>query len=102
MLSLLSLLLLVPAVLGTPFVKIRDSPITIPIAVRVNTTGSANILEQDRVRARSFVQAAKDKAARVKAGKLSPDAVVSVPVTNAAVRLLSQFRFLIFRIVRAL
>ncbi|KAF8588745.1 aspartic peptidase A1 [Ramaria rubella] len=86
MLSLLSLLLLIPAALSltTPPIKIRDSPISVPIAVRINATGSAKLVEADRARARSFVQAAKDKAAKVQAGTLSPDAVIGVSVTNAA------------------
>jgi hypothetical protein len=46
MLSLLSLVLLLPAALALPsFVKIRDSPITLPIAARINTTGSVKLAD---------------------------------------------------------
>ncbi|GJJ15989.1 hypothetical protein Clacol_010268 [Clathrus columnatus] len=63
-----------------------------PIAVRVNATGfrddlgiNYNIRKADRSRARLFVQKAQEKAAKVKAGTLSSDAVISVPVVNGAV-----------------
>ena len=46
MLNLLSLSLLVPPIIALPsLVQIRDSPITLPIAVRINTTGSRKLIE---------------------------------------------------------
>ncbi|KAF8497321.1 aspartic peptidase A1 [Gautieria morchelliformis] len=85
MLSVLSLVLLLPAALALPsFVKIRNSPITLPIAARINTTGSVKLADADRARARSFIQVATERAAKL-AGQATPNAVVGVPVTNGAV-----------------
>ncbi|KAF8528491.1 acid protease [Hysterangium stoloniferum] len=90
--SFFSLALLLPSILAIspPVVQIRDSPITLPIAVRINATGSANILEADRARAKLFIQKAQEKAAKVKTGTLSSDAVIGVPVTNGAVQYLAS------------
>lgn len=84
--SIFALALLLPAVLALPPVQIRESFVTMPIAARVNTTGIRNVLQTDRARARLFVQKAQEKAEKVKAGTLSSDAVISVPVTNGAVQ----------------
>ncbi|KAF8528492.1 acid protease [Hysterangium stoloniferum] len=89
--SFFALALLLPSILAlSPPIQIRDSPITLPIAVRINATGSANLLEADRARARLFIQKAQEKAAKVKAGTLSSDAVIGVPVTNGAVSYLAS------------
>ncbi|KIJ33850.1 hypothetical protein M422DRAFT_264141 [Sphaerobolus stellatus SS14] len=76
-----ALALLLPAVLALspPIVKVRDSPISVSIAARVNAAGVANFVEADCARARLFIQAAKDKTAKVAAGTLSAAAVIGVP-----------------------
>ncbi|KAF8473762.1 acid protease [Gautieria morchelliformis] len=83
--SLLSLVLLLPAALALPsFVKIRDSPITLPIAARINTAGPVKLAEADRARARSFIQVAAQRAAKLTAGAIT-DIFNGVPLTNGAV-----------------
>jgi len=64
--SFFALALLLPSILALspPIVQIRDSPITLPIAVRINATGSANILAADRARAKLFIQKAQEKASK--------------------------------------
>ncbi|KAF8519885.1 acid protease [Hysterangium stoloniferum] len=85
--ALFAFALLLPRVLALspPNVHIRDSPITLPTALRVNTTGLTNILTADRARARLFVQKAQEKAAKVQAGTLSADAAIGIPITNEAI-----------------
>lgn len=59
-------------------IVIRDSPVTLPIARRFNTTGVPNILAADKARAKVL-------KVRSQAQRFKQSAVVPVPVTNQAV-----------------
>ncbi|OBZ76214.1 Polyporopepsin [Grifola frondosa] len=58
---------------------VRDSPVTLPFARRLNFTGSATLLEIDQARAKAL------KARSQSQGKFDKSAVISVPATNQAV-----------------
>ncbi|KAF8521013.1 acid protease [Gautieria morchelliformis] len=77
------LLSLASLALTNPVVKIRSSGITVPIASRINATGSPNFVKQERQRAQALIQRGKAKAA-YKAG-LTQDDSISIPVTNTIV-----------------
>ena len=67
-------------------VAVRDSPLTLSIARRFNSTGAANILKADRARAKVLKtrsQATKAAAVGTAVGKIFP--VTNVPITNQAV-----------------
>ncbi|KAI0767716.1 aspartic proteinase precursor [Fomes fomentarius] len=65
-------------VVGANPVVIRDSPVTLPIARRFNSTGVLNILAADKARAKVL-------KSRSQAQRFKQSAVVPVPVTNQAV-----------------
>jgi len=67
------------AVAANPL-AIRDQLITLPIAKRVNVTGTANLLQRDQARARGL-----KRLGQARAGGVVSDAVVSVPATNSLV-----------------
>ncbi|KIJ25550.1 hypothetical protein M422DRAFT_213323 [Sphaerobolus stellatus SS14] len=64
--KLFALALLLPYVLALspPIVKIRNSPISLPLALQINATGAQNLLEADRARARMFLETSNDHAKR--------------------------------------
>ncbi|KAM5546168.1 hypothetical protein V8D89_000294 [Ganoderma adspersum] len=65
-------------------VVVRDSPVTLPIARRFNSTGAANIIKADQARVKMLkarAQAAKVAAVDTTAGKILG---INVPVTNQA------------------
>ncbi|KAG1780199.1 aspartic peptidase domain-containing protein [Suillus placidus] len=74
--SLLTTLLLALSIAASP-VEIRDSPITLPITRRLNTSGGTiNLLQRDQSRATALKTASRNALGR-RAG--------SIPVTNDAV-----------------
>ncbi|KAI1786220.1 acid protease [Ganoderma leucocontextum] len=83
--ALLALTATAIAVSAKPIV-VRDSPVTLPIARRFNSTGTANIVKADQARAKVLKarsQASSAPAVNTAAGKIFPG--INVPVTNAAV-----------------
>ncbi|GLB35829.1 putative peptidase A1 [Lyophyllum shimeji] len=78
--SLLSTLLLALAVAANPIV-IRDSPVTLPLARRLNTTSIHNLLRHDQSRAKALRARAEAKAS----GNFHTDAIINEPVDNQAV-----------------
>ncbi|KAI0078071.1 aspartic proteinase precursor [Panus rudis PR-1116 ss-1] len=71
-------------VLSKPIV-VRDSPITLPVAKRVNATGIANVLKVDQARAKSL----RTKGQRKNKGDLTPEKLASgastgIPSTSYA------------------
>ena len=61
---------------------VRNSPISIPLARRFNLTGGTKIADLDRARAQSFKSGARTAHAKTNPAS---DAIVPVPVVNAAV-----------------
>lgn len=78
--SLLSTLLLALAVSANPIV-VRDNLIRVPFAKKINVTSEGHILKNDQARAAALRAHALGRAS----GKLTKDAVISVPVQNQAV-----------------
>ena len=86
--TLLAAFVSLSVVFATPVVEIRENPITIPIAVRINATGTKNFVESQRARAKQLMAIGRERAAARKArvnGDNTKRAVVSVPVTNEVV-----------------
>ena len=79
--ALLALTAAAVAVSANPIV-VRDSPITLSIARRFNTTGVVNVLEADLARAK--VLKARGQAAHA-AAPLTARSAVNVAITNTAV-----------------
>ncbi|KIJ66218.1 hypothetical protein HYDPIDRAFT_86415 [Hydnomerulius pinastri MD-312] len=78
--SLLTTLLLALSIAATP-VEVRTSPVTLPFAKRINTTGGAiKLVEHDQARAAAL----KDRADAISSGKLDRR-TASIAVTNEAV-----------------
>lgn len=93
--SLLATLSFALVVAAAGPVVIRDSPISLPIAKRVNFTGPASLHGRDQARVQHLRRVAESK----KNGQftaLASDAVVSVPAENQAVEYTVNVRFLIF------
>ena len=87
--TLLPLCLLVSSVIATP-IQIRSSPVTLPIAIKINSTGGPQALvNRDRARARALFAHGQAKAQ----GKSLAD--VPVPVTDVGVNMHS-FPFHLF------
>ena len=87
--TLLPLCLLVSSVIANP-IQIRSSPITLPIAIKINSTGGPQALvNRDRARARALFAHGQAKAQ----GKSLAD--VPVPVNDAVVNMHS-FPFHLF------
>ncbi|KIJ25549.1 hypothetical protein M422DRAFT_193362 [Sphaerobolus stellatus SS14] len=63
---------------GHPVIKIRDSPISLQIAARLNVTGAANLVQVTKALQSS-------KTVKVAAGIFASDRRIGVPATNAAV-----------------
>ena len=83
--ALLALTAAAVSVSASPIV-VRDSPVTFPIARRLNLTGAANIVQADLARAKVLKarsQATKAAAVDTAVGKIFP--VTNVPITNQAV-----------------
>ncbi|KAF9469814.1 aspartic peptidase A1 [Collybia nuda] len=78
--SLLTTLLLALAVSGNPVV-VRNSPVTLPLSRRVNTTSVHNLLRHDLSRAKALRARAEAKIA----GQFHVDAVINEQVDNQAV-----------------
>jgi cathepsin E len=78
--SLLSTVLLALAVSANPIV-IRDSPVTLPLARRLNTTSIHNLVRHDVTRAKALRARAEAKAS----GNFHVDAVINEQVDNQAV-----------------
>lgn len=73
-------------VAASPVVEIRDSPLKMGFAVRVNATGGIkNFVQQEQERAQQLIQIGRERAARRVSGDKVKRAVVSVGVTNTAV-----------------
>ena len=77
--SLTAFLLLVVGVAANPIV-VRKPPVSLSFARRLNVTGTRDLVQKDQARAKNFVSIGNAK----QSGTLSPDAVVSVGVTNVA------------------
>lgn len=78
--SLLTTLLLALSIAATP-VEVRTSPVTLPFAKRISTTGGAiKLVEHDQARATAL----KDRADAISNGKLDRR-TASIAVTNEAV-----------------
>ena len=85
--TLLPLCLLVSSVLATP-IQIRSSPITLPIAIKINSTGGPQALvNRDRARARALFAHGQAKSQ----GKSLAD--VPVPATDATVNFMHLFPY---------
>ena len=84
LLSTLSLTFLgLTVVGGSPVLQIRDSPISVPIAARVNATGGSRaLLEADRARFAAIRAQTAQHARGLETRKQAP---VPVPVANAGV-----------------
>ena len=80
-LALLGLTTVAVTVAATPIV-IRNSPVTLPIASRVNTTGVPSILKQDQARAKTLKARSQ---AQGKSASLKQAALFDVDATNQAV-----------------
>jgi cathepsin E len=83
--TLLAAFVSVSVVFASPIIEIRENPITIPIAVRINATGSKNFVESQRARAQQLVAIGRQRAAARKAGENIKRAVISTAVTNEVV-----------------
>jgi len=83
--TLLAAFVSVSVVFASPIVEIRENPITIPIAVRINATGSKNFVESQRARAKQLFSIGRQRAAARKAGENIKRAVISTAVTNEVV-----------------
>lgn len=71
-----ALLLASLRVLASPIV-VRDSPITLPVARRVNATGAANLVKMEQARARALSN--RSTAAKFHTNELPS---YSIPATN--------------------
>ncbi|PSR71071.1 hypothetical protein EW026_g3656 [Hermanssonia centrifuga] len=78
--SFIALISLALTVAANPIV-VRDSPISLPLVRRVNSTGTISLVERDQARVRHL----KARANALAAGKFEEDAVTSVPATNQLV-----------------
>ncbi|KAH7930919.1 acid protease [Leucogyrophana mollusca] len=84
--SLLTTLLLALSIAATPVVQVRDSPITLPIARKLNTQGGAiNLLQHDQARAAGL----RDRADAISSGKLDRR-TASIAVINEATSYIAQ------------
>ena len=79
--ALLATVTLALAAAANPIVQIRDAPVTLPIAKRLNFTGTVSLLERDQKHA----QALKARANAKLNGEFVEAAAGSVPVTNQLV-----------------
>ena len=77
--TLTAFLLLVVNVAANPIV-VRNAPVTLPFARRLNITGAHDLVAKDQARAKNLLSIGNAK----QSGTLSPDAIVSVGVTNVA------------------
>ena len=77
--TLTAFLLLVVNVAANPIV-VRNAPVTLPFARRLNITGAHDLVAKDQARAKNLHSIGNAK----QSGTLSPDAIVSVGVTNVA------------------
>jgi cathepsin E len=85
--ALLAAFVSVSVVFASPIVEIRDTPITLPIAVRINATGSKNFVEMQRARAQQLIATGKQRAAaRQGSNEKIKRAVINDPVSNQVVR----------------
>lgn len=82
--SLLATLCFALAVAAAGPVVIRDSPISLPIAKRVNFTGPASLHGRDQARIQHLRRVAETKK-NGQFATLASDAVVNVPAENQAV-----------------
>ena len=73
-------LLLAVCIAADPIV-IRKAPVSLPLARHLNATGSHDLVQKDQARAKNLVTLCEAKDS----GALSPDAIVSVGVTNVGV-----------------
>ena len=83
--SFLSLLLVAFAVASTqanPVVQVRDNLVRLPIAKRINATGSGNLLARDQARVKNLRARANAKLTGI---PLSEDAVIGVSADNQVV-----------------
>ncbi|KAF8524844.1 acid protease [Hysterangium stoloniferum] len=85
--SVFALALLLPSVLALipQVVRINEPSIPIHFAVKFNATGSANIVEADRARARLFAKKTLEKATIFTGSVFDKDTTIGVPVTDSAV-----------------
>ncbi len=79
--ALLTIAVAAVAISAKPIV-VRNSPVTLPIARRVNLTGTANVLKADQARAK-VLKGRSQASKKAAVGKVFAD--VDVPVTNTAV-----------------
>ena len=78
--TLTAFLLLVVSVAANPIVVRSKPSVTLPFARRLNITGAHDLVAKDQARAKNLHSIGNAK----QSGTLSPDAVVSVGVTNVA------------------
>ncbi|KAH7910450.1 aspartic peptidase domain-containing protein [Hygrophoropsis aurantiaca] len=84
--SLLTTLLLALSIAATPVVQVRDSPITLPIARRLNTQGGAiKLLQHDQARASGL----RTRADAISTGTLDRR-TASIAVINEATSYIAQ------------
>jgi len=81
--TILTALLLALFAAASPVVQVRDSPITLPLSRRVNTTSAHNLLQHDVNR----VKALKARSKAIHGGELTAEeaAIVNQPVDNQLV-----------------
>ncbi len=79
--ALLATVTLALAAAANPIVQIRDAPVSLPIAKRLNFTGTVSLLERDQKHA----QALKNRANAKLNGQFVEAAAGSVPATNQLV-----------------
>jgi len=84
----LTALLLALSVAASPVVQVRNSPITLPLSRRVNTTSTRNLLQHDVNRAKAL----KARSKLIHGGELTVEeaAVVNQPVDNQAVQYIAS------------
>ena len=75
---------LLPVIANAHIVRRYATPITLPFAKRVNTTGTAKLLEIDQARARALRARAE--------GEYHPGSDATVPATNIVVTYVTTVR----------
>jgi len=82
--TILTALLLALSVAANPIVQVRNSPITLPLSRRINTTSIHNLLQHDLNRAKAL----KARSKAIHGGELTAEeaAIVNQPVDNQVVQ----------------
>ena len=85
--SLLLALTLAVVVGATPVVQVRNNLIRLPIAKKLNLTGTSTLLAADQLRVKNLHTQAN---ARLSPQPFSTDAIINAPLDNQAVSYIAQ------------